>query len=294
MAGCGGMLGEAFYKNFNSEYEIRCTDIDVNEKWLSFTDFRNYEEYFRDVEKFLPNYLFHIGAHTDLEYCELHQSDAYKTNTLAVENAVKISNKLNIPILYISTAGIFDGQKKSYDETDIPNPASHYAKTKYKSELYVKNYSKKYLICRAGWMMGAGPKKDKKFIQKIISQIKQGNKELFIVNDKTGTPTYTHDFAKNVQLLIERNIYGLYNMVCSGATTRLEVTSELLAILGLDNKIKITEVHSDYWKKDYYAPRPDCEILVNKNLDALKLNIMRNWKICLKEYIEESYTNYFS
>ena len=83
------------------------------------------------------------------------------------------------------------------------------------------------------------------------------------------------------------------NMVCSGATTRLEVTSELLAILGLDNKIKITEVHSDYWKKDYYAPRPDCEILVNKNLDALKLNIMRNWKICLKEYIEDSYANYF-
>jgi dTDP-4-dehydrorhamnose reductase len=294
MAGCGGMLGEAFYKNFNLKYEIRCTDIDVNEKWLSFTDFRNYEEYFRDVEKFLPNYLFHVGAHTDLEYCELHQSDAYKTNTLAVENAVKISNKLNIPILYISTAGIFDGQKKSYDETDLPNPGSHYAKTKYKSELYVKNYSKKYLICRAGWMMGAGPKKDKKFIQKIISQIKQGNKELFIVNDKTGTPTYTHDFAKNVQLLIERNIYGLYNMVCSGATTRLEVTRELLAILGFDNKIKITEVDSDYWKKDYYAPRPDCEILVNKNLDALKLNIMRDWKICLKEYIEDSYENYFS
>ena len=47
--------------------------------------------------------------------------------------------------------------------------------------------------------MGGGPNKDKKFIHKIMSQIKNGQKELFIVNDKLGTPTYTHDFAANVQ-----------------------------------------------------------------------------------------------
>ena len=142
MAGCGGMLGDAFYKNFISEYDLKCTDIDLNEKWISFNDFRNYEEYLTDVEKFLPDYLFHIGAHTDLEYCELYQDDAYKTNTSAVENAVQISNKLNIPILYISTAGIFDGGKKKYDETDLPNPGSHYAKSKYMGELFVKNTPK--------------------------------------------------------------------------------------------------------------------------------------------------------
>ena len=54
------------------------------------------------------------------------------------------------------------------------------------------------MICRAGWMMGGGPKKDKKFIQKIMKQIKNGQNELNIVNDKMGTPTYTHDLARNV------------------------------------------------------------------------------------------------
>ena len=70
-------------------------------------------------------------------------------------------------------------------------------------------------------MMGGGPKKDKKFIQKILKQIKDGKKELFVVNDKFGTPTYTYDFARNTKKLIESNNYGLYNMVCEGNTSRL-------------------------------------------------------------------------
>ena len=71
IAGAGGMLGEAFNRIFKEDYFIKCTDKDVNEKWLSFLDFRNFEAYKKDVEAFDPDYLFHLGAHTDLEYCEL-------------------------------------------------------------------------------------------------------------------------------------------------------------------------------------------------------------------------------
>src|SRR5215217_4932012 len=104
IAGAGGMLGEAFYRIFKDSYDIRCTDKDVNEKWLDFLDFRNFEAYRKDVEEFKPDYLFHLGALTDLEYCELNQDDAYISNTTSVENAVFIANTLNIPLLYISTA----------------------------------------------------------------------------------------------------------------------------------------------------------------------------------------------
>ena len=294
MAGCGGMLGEAFFKIFSSSYELKCTDIDVNETWLSNLDFRNHEKYLVDVSKFQPDYLFHIGAHTNLEYCEINQNDAYMTNTLAVENAVHISNKLNIPIIYISTAGIFDGNKDTYDESDLPIPSSHYAKSKYAGELFVQSNSKKYLICRAGWMMGGGPNKDKKFIQKIMHQLKEGKKELFIVKDKTGTPTYTHDFVNNLKLLLEKEVWGLFNMVCIGSVKRSEVAKELLTILKLEKKIKINEVVSDYWKKEYFVPRPDSECLINKKLDLLGMNAMRDWKLSLKEYINNYYKNYLS
>ncbi|WP_290567866.1 SDR family oxidoreductase [Leeuwenhoekiella sp. UBA6783] len=292
IAGSGGMLGEAFYTQFKEEYDIKCTDKDVNEDWLSFLDFRDKAAYEKDVKDFAPDYLFHLGAYTDLEYCEEHADDTYDTNTLAVENAVCLANELNIPLLYISTAGIFDGKQDLYDDWDQPNPLGVYARSKYMGERYVVENAKRYLVCRAGWMMGSGPKKDKKFIQKLMKQLKDGKKELFIVNDKDGTPTYTQDFAKTVKELINKEYWGLYNCVCGGQTGRLEVATELVDLLGLNDKIKITSVNSDHFKEEYYAERPASERLLTKKLDLRGINQMKDWKIALKEYIEGYYQGY--
>jgi dTDP-4-dehydrorhamnose reductase len=293
IAGCGGMLGDAFYSQFKSDYELKCTDIDVNEDWLSFTDFRDLSNYRKDVVDFNPDFLFHLGAFTDLEYCERNMDETYSTNTMSVENAVYISNELDIPLLYISTAGVFDGQKLLYDDWDKPNPLGVYARSKFMAERFVCENSKRFLICRAGWMMGGGPNKDKKYIQKIMGQLKNGAKELFVVDDKDGTPTYTHDFAINVKSLLENELWGLYNMVCGGQTSRLEVTMELLKILNLENDIKINVVSSDYFKDVYFAQRPPNERLVNKKLNLRGINLMRNWKIALREYIGDYYFDYF-
>ena len=100
-----------------------------------------------------------------------------------------------------------------------------------------------------GWWI----KKIKKFIAKIIKQLLNGNKEIFIVDDKMGTPTYTYDFAKNVEILIKHQIQGLYNIVCDGLTSRYEVSFELLKNLNLDKKININKVSSDYFKNEYFA-----------------------------------------
>jgi dTDP-4-dehydrorhamnose reductase len=289
MAGAGGMLGEAFYKYFKDDYELKCTDIDVNESWLSYLDFRNATAYQADVAAFKPQWLFHLGACTDLEYCELHADESYETNTTSVEHAVKISNELKIPLLYISTAGIFNGKQDVYDESDQPDPIGHYAKSKYRGEKYVQAHSRDYLICRAGWMMGGGARKDKKFIQKLMKQIVDGRKTLHIVNDKLGTPTYTHDFAVNTRLLTQKGQRGLFNMVCSGLTSRLDVAHELIGLLGLPNEVRIEEVSSDFFAKEYFAERPPCERLINRRLDDLGLNVMRDWKVALADYVRDYY-----
>jgi len=293
LAGCGGMLGEAFYRQFKDDYLLKCTDKDVNETWLTYLDFRDFDAYKKDVIAFKPDYLFHLGAYTDLEFCELNADETYNTNTLTVENAVYIANELDIPLLYISTAGIFDGEKEVYDDWDQPNPLGIYARAKYMGERFVVENAKRYLVCRAGWMMGAGPKKDKKFIQKLMKQLKEGKKELFIVDDKDGTPTYTHDFAKNVKALIQKEYWGLYNMVCGGQTSRYEVAQELLRILKLNDKVKITPVKSDFFKDIYFAERPSCERLENRKLNIRKINLMRNWKVALEDYIGTYYKGYF-
>jgi dTDP-4-dehydrorhamnose reductase len=292
IAGAGGMLGEAFYRVFKDDYNIKCTDKDVNTDWLNYLDFREFENYKKDVEDFKPDYLFHLGAYTDLEFCELNIDDTYLTNTISVENAVYIANSLDIPLLYISTAGIFDGQKDLYDDWDQPNPLGHYARSKYMGERYVVEHAHRYVICRAGWMMGGGPDKDKKFINKLIKQLVAGNRDLYIVNDKDGTPTFTVDFAKNVKAIFEKEYWGLYNLVCKGQTSRREVAEELVDILGLNGKVTFHDVTSDYFKSTYFAQRPPCERLVNKKLELRDLNVMRDWRIALKEYIDIYFTDY--
>lgn len=292
MAGVGGMLGEAFHHVFSQSHEIVCTDKDVNAPWLSFLDFRDREEYARQVMAMKPDYLFHIGAHTSLEYCEDNVDDAYATNTLPVENAVWLANRLDIPLLYISTAGIFDGAQETYDDWDQPNPLGHYARSKYMGERFVVENAARYLVCRAGWMMGAGPDKDKKFIQKLMAQLKAGASELKVVDDKLGTPTYTRDFAAQVKVLVEQELWGLYNMVCAGVTSRLEVAQYLVKALGKEGDIAVSPVSSDYFAQEYFAPRPPSERLLTKKLDLRGVNVMRDWRLCLDEYLADKYEGY--
>jgi dTDP-4-dehydrorhamnose reductase len=140
--------------------------------------------------------------------------------------------------------------------------------------------------------MGAGPNKDKKFIQKLMKQLRDGKKELFIVNDKDGTPTYTHDFAKTVKELIQKEYWGLYNCVCGGQTSRLEVAQELIKLLQKENEIKINVVSSEYFKAEYFADRPASERLLTRKLQLRGVNKMRDWKVSLKEYIENYYQGY--
>lgn len=292
VAGCGGMLGDAMYRVMGEEHQLKCTDINLNTPWLEHCDFRDFSVYQRSVETFAPEMLVHLGAHTDLEFCEKNPDDAYRTNTLSVEHAASIAEALKIPLVYISTAGIFDGAKDLYDDWDVPNPLGVYARSKYLGEVAVQQRVSRHFICRAGWMMGGGPLKDKKFIAKIMRQLAAGAKTLNVVDDRFGTPTYTIDFAHNLAALLKTEFYGLYNLVCNGETNRLEVAQELLRILLLEETIDINAVGSDYFAADYFAPRPASERLVNYKLNLRGLNLMRDWRLALKDYIRDYYADY--
>lgn len=284
ITGCGGMLGDAVYKTLQNKSTVLATDIDVNSPFLTYADIRDYSKIRSTIKDFKPNIIFHLGALTDLEYCELNPQEAWDTNALGTDNIALICKELHIPMLYICTAGIFDGEQETYLDYDYPNPINIYGKSKYAGEKVVKELVDEYYIFRAGWMMGGGPKKDKKFVKKMMSQIEEGKKELFVVDDKLGTPTYTFDFAKNMVHVIENDAFGVYNSVCSGSCSRYEVAEEMLKLLNR-NDISLQKVQSDFFKKDYFANRPHSEKLIPFKLTERDLYIMRDWKVCLKEYM---------
>lgn len=282
--GCGGMLGRAVYNRFSKECTVLATDIDLNESWLRYCDVRNLHSALELALEFKPDLIINLAALTDLEYCEKNEEDSWLTNGLGQENICLIAKRLNIPTVYISTAGIFDGGKEYYHDFDTPNPLGLYGKSKYYGEIITQNLLDKYFIFRAGWMMGGGPKKDKKFINKIYKQIQSGVKELFVVDDKLGTPTYTVDFADSIFRIVRTDFYGLYNMVCEGSGSRYDVALEFLKCLNLEDKVKINIVKSDYFRKEYFAPRPLSEKLINLKLRKRDILFMRDWRECLAEY----------
>lgn len=284
ITGCGGMLGLAVHGKFNEHCTVLASDIDLNEPWLEHCDVRDLSSVLKMAEEFKPDLLINLAALTDLEYCEKNPEDSWLTNALGQENICLAANKLGIPVVYISTAGIYDGDQEFYNDFDAPNPLSIYGKSKYYGETTTQRMVGRHFIFRAGWMMGGGTVKDKKFINKIFKQIKAGANELFVVDDKLGTPTYTVDFANSIFKIVATDYYGLYNMVCEGSGSRYDVALEFLKCLNLEDKVKMNIVKSDYFKKEYFAPRPLSEKLINLKLSKRGILYMRDWRECLAEY----------
>lgn len=286
IAGCGGMLGDSVYHTFNEHCAVRATDINLTAPWLERADVSNYHEISGDIKAFNPDLIINLAALTDLEYCEKNQEETWLYNALGPENIGLVANELDVPLVYISTAGIVDGKQDVYNDFDKPNPLSIYAKAKYHGELFTQHHVRKFYVFRAGWMMGGGPDKDKKFINKIYKQLKGGQKELFVVDDKLGTPTYTKSFANGIFEVVQSGLYGVYNQVCNGDCSRYDVAKEFVRLLGLEKDVKVTKVGSDHFKTEYFAPRPFSEKLINLKLNTRGLNVMPDWKEALEDYAQ--------
>jgi len=287
--GCGGMLGSYVYEEFKKDNELLCYDIDDNEEWIEYGDINDLSFLYKTINTFNPTIVINLAALTDLEYCENHIKEAYSTNTNSAEYLGDICNELGCIYVFISTAGIFDGKREVFTEYEQAFPLSVYGNSKQHSENTIVNRVTRCYVIRAGWMFGGG-KKDKKFISKITKQINSGKKEIFVVVDKLGTPTYTKDFARSIYNIIENKLpYGVYNSVNKGKASRYETAKKLIELLGLD--IKLTKVDSDYFIKEYFSPRPKSEQLINLKLDMLGQNIMRHWEDALEDYVNNGKYN---
>lgn len=284
IAGANGMLGSTL-QTITDTSNYLLTDMDADGD-VKFCDIRDLEHTKELVEAYKPDIILNFAALVDLEQCEKEKDDCYLTNTIAAAHLFNIAKGLNIPYVFISTAGIFGNDKEFYTEEDTPTPLSTYGKSKYYTEQLLLNQKyKKYWIFRAGWMMGGGPDKDKKFVNKIMKQIAAGAKELNVVDDKLGVPTYTKDFALSILRHINEDLpYGLYNMVSQGEASRYDTAISINKHLNLG--LTINKVNSDYFKTEYFAPRPYSEKLINQSLNNLNKNYMREWEICLHEYLD--------
>lgn len=294
VTGSAGMLGSSLVPALVANgHDVTATDIalDVPQPWgadgptLHQLDVRSRDQIATAFKNFRPEFVAHLAAETSLEVCEGDPDAAWLTNTISTKYVALAARQAGIPMGYISTAGVFDGQKDGfYDEFDTPIPINVYGASKYKGEQIVAQTVPEHYIVRAGWMIGGGGK-DHKFVSLMISQLDAGATTLRAVSDKLGTPTYTKDFAACFHQVITSDLFGLYHMTGNGGGSRYDVAKEILRILGRDD-VELLPVASEYFAAKYFASRPPSEQMRNRVLDLQGMNTMRDWPVALKDYLE--------
>jgi dTDP-4-dehydrorhamnose reductase len=280
LTGSTGMLGTSMLPALiKSGYEV------VTSNFLyAHMDIRNEHEVALTAKLANPDIIVHLAAETDVDRCEREPNHAYQVNTVGTKHVALACKWLKIPMLYVSTIGVFYGDKKEpYTEEDEPKPANSYGWSKLFGERLVKSILKDYFIVRAGWMMGGGPTKDKKFVGKIISQLKTYSK-IQAVTDKVGSPTYAPDYCEVVANLIATKEYGLYHCTNHGYPSRYDVACEIVRLMGMSSESHVQPVDSSMFA-NLSAGRANSEMSDNKHLQAIGLDFMRDWKVALKEYI---------
>src|SRR3989338_1345268 len=285
LTGTSGMLAAEIIPKLKADgHSLILTDARPTSPEISLLDITDHKKVREEISLAKPDYVFHLAAETNVDLCEQKPDHAFKVNTLGTENMALVCQNQNVPLLYISTGGSFSGDKKEpYTEFDAPRPISVYGESKWQGEIVVRNLLQKYFIIRAGWMVG-GWEIDKKFVYKIVQQLKEGKRELKVVADKFGSPTFTKDFANNLMNVIQTERYGVYHMANQGTCSRYDMALKIVEFMGFKGKIKVTAVSSDEFPLP--APRADSEMMRNYKLDLLGLNHMPRWEESLERYIK--------
>lgn len=278
VTGADGMLGADLCAELERQgYIVFATDIQEMDVRLPML-------VRRAIRKCAPGVVFHLAALTDVDACEREPEEAFRTNTIGTQSVALACQVAGIPMVYVSTIGVFDGDKnEAYTEFDEPNPQNVYSRSKYEGEKIVRRLLHRYYIMRAGWMFGGGYK-DKKFVAKIL-ELASSQIELKVVADNFGSPTYTVDFAQAAIHLSRTGWYGLYHLVNTGAPcSRFEFAQCVLEYAGITtcNLLPVSSAHFPL-----PARRPRMEAARNLHIELLGLNPMRPWKRALREYIEE-------
>jgi len=293
VTGSDGQLGRALQEVLPKEdcFFMTRQDFDI-------TDEKQTVQQITDVR---PEIVIHTAAYTDVDGCEKNPELAERINVIGTENVAKACQRVAAIMFYISTDYVFDGRKGvPYQEKDEPHPLSIYGKTKLKGEEVAKKLPK-YFIIRTAWLFGptsslnklgaSRGKRRENFVQTILGLAKE-KKEIKVVNDQIGCPTYALDLAKAIWQLIQRQATsdqrtGIYHITNSGSCSWYEFAKEIIELKGL--KTKVIPIASEEWQKikPNSAKRPKYSVLDCSKIKKLGIK-MPPWQEALKKYLTHS------
>lgn len=251
--------------------------VDVEEM-----DITDAEAVRRVMEEVRPDKMVHCAAWTAVDAAEDQTELCRKVNVEGTENIARMCGQLDIPMIYLSTDYVFDGEGTRPWEPDDPvvKPLNVYGQTKYEGELAVEKYTDKYYIVRIAWVFGVN---GKNFIRTMLN-LGKTHDTLTVVDDQTGTPTYTYDLAVLLVDMLEKEEYGKYHATNEGGyITWCEFAKEIFRQAGMD--VQVNPVTSDQYPAK--AKRPSNSRMEKKKLTEHGFQRLPDWQDALARYLKE-------
>lgn len=227
-----------------------------------------------------PDAVIHCAAYTAVDAAEDNIEICRKVNADGTQNIANMCKKLDIPMIYISTDYVFDGQgERPWLPDDERAPLNVYGQTKYEGELAVQNTLDKYFIVRIAWVFGVN---GKNFIKTMLN-LGKTREHLTVVNDQFGSPTYTYDLARLLVDMIQTDKYGIYHATNEGICTWYEFACEIFKQAGLN--VSVAPVTADQYPAK--AKRPSNSRMSKDKLEENGFEKLPTWQDALKRYLKE-------
>jgi dTDP-4-dehydrorhamnose reductase len=230
-----------------------------------------------------PDVVLNCAGYMVVDKAESEPETAYRVNVLGARNVAQEARRVGARVVYFSTDYVFDGAASDPYVEDAPTgPLSVYGTTKLLGEQATREANPDHLICRLAWLYGPT---GHNFVRTVLHLAREKD-VLRIVDDQTGSPTFTEDIVHQVLTLITDGASGTYHCVNTGHATWYEYASSIVRACGVD--IPVVPIRT----VDYPAParRPVFSVLADHNLDLEGLNVMRPWQEalddCLSRYRE--------
>lgn len=268
-----GLLGQDIFKVL-IDLDIEVIRFSSDE--LNLLDFDKLET---KVSEICPDIVINAAGYTDVIRSEKELSLAFQGNVITTHNLVKCLRPRNIPLVHFSTDYIFSGKQTTpYTEQDFTDPINNYGWSKLISEQIITTTLKKYYIIRTSWLFGTG---GKCFPKSILSQLKNA-KELSVVADQIGSPTFSYDLAKMVPVIVN-GPFGIYHFANKGVVSWLDFSKVIAEMSGNKHLVQFIRPISG---QDQFVKRPSYSVLdTSKVQKTFNLDI-RDFREALKDYLE--------
>ncbi|MBT3877494.1 MAG: dTDP-4-dehydrorhamnose reductase [Candidatus Scalindua sp.] len=279
ITGSNGMLGTDLVdllKSRKSSFDPNLEFIEAPHEVLDITLKDKVSEF---VSTHTPDIIVNCAAFTNVDKCETEREAAFNVNALGPKYIAAAAKECGARVIHISTDFVFDGNgNRPYIEEDQTNPLSEYGRTKLEGERNIQNYCNSFLIVRASWLFGHN---GINFAAKML-ELAERNKELSIVTNEIGSPTYTPDLTEALWSLINQGCEGIINVSNDGSCSRYEWAEYIFETMGYT--IKINQIKSSEYKRAAKVP-------LNSTLNCQKFTTltgirMRPWKEAVESYLK--------